>query len=168
MLGQWVGQLTEGTNKGFCALNFERRSPSSGMVMFVDSDPNLMPLPMWARLSFTITNESINGKLSNYLIFDSKNNLVRSEDLVVKDIRTPISGEVKAILKDGLLTGEFKTDIGTYGKFILKETDKKEFDTKEHRFKDIHSAYPVIEKFLKRCEELNIMENKHNFNLQSN
>ena len=50
----------------------------------------------------------------------------------------------------------------------LKETDKKEFDTKEHRFKDIHSAYPVIEKFLKRCEELNIMENKHNFNLQSN
>ena len=50
----------------------------------------------------------------------------------------------------------------------LKETDKKKFDAKEHRFKDIHSAYPVIENFIKKCEDLNIVERKDNFNLQSN
>lgn len=50
----------------------------------------------------------------------------------------------------------------------LKETDKTKFDAKEHRFDDIHSAFPVIEEFLKKCKELNIVGDNDNFNLQSN
>jgi hypothetical protein len=134
MIGQWIGQVTEGTNRGFCALNFERRSPSSGMIMFVDADPKLLLLPMWAKLSFTAANGAIDGQLSNFLIFDSKNNLVRSEELVIEDIRFPRSGEVKGTLKDGQLTGEFKTDAGTYGKFVFTETDKKDSEKPQYTF----------------------------------
>lgn len=131
MLGQWVGQITEGSNKGFCALNFESRSPSWGMVMFFDADPKL--LSMWAKLSFTTTNESLNGQLSDFLHFDGNNKLVRNEDSV-EDIHFPRSGKVKGTLKDGQLTGEFNTDIGTYGKFVFKETGKKAPEKPHHIF----------------------------------
>lgn len=50
----------------------------------------------------------------------------------------------------------------------LKETDKTKFDAKEHRFDDIHSSFPVVDEFVKKCKELNIVGDNDNFNLQSN
>ena len=50
----------------------------------------------------------------------------------------------------------------------LKETDKTKFDAKEQRFDDIHSAFPAVEEFVKRCKDLNILGDNDNFNLQSN
>lgn len=50
----------------------------------------------------------------------------------------------------------------------LKETDKTKFDAEEQRFDDIHSAFPVVEEFVKKCKDLNIVGDNDNFNLQSN
>ena len=126
MQGQWVGRVTEGTNKGFCILNFESRTPSWGRIMFCDADLNF--LSMWAIVSFTVLNETLIGKLSNFLIFNENNLLIESEklNLLSQDDKYPTSGDVKGILKNGELEVEFKTDIGSYGKAIFQHPGNDE------------------------------------------
>jgi hypothetical protein len=50
----------------------------------------------------------------------------------------------------------------------LKENDKSKWDVKENKFDDIQSTFPVVEDFIKRCEDFNIIESDLNFNIQSN
>ena len=50
----------------------------------------------------------------------------------------------------------------------LKSEDKSKWDVKEHKFDDIHSTFPVVEDFIKRCEDFNIIIPDLNFNIQSN
>ncbi len=50
----------------------------------------------------------------------------------------------------------------------LKEEDKLKWDVNEYKSDDIKSTYPSIKDFIKRCQDLNIIEDKHSFNLQSN
>lgn len=50
----------------------------------------------------------------------------------------------------------------------LKSQDKSKWDVKEHKFKDIHSTFPVVRDFIKRCDDFNIIESDLNFNIQSN
>jgi len=50
----------------------------------------------------------------------------------------------------------------------LKSEDKSKWDVKEHKFNDIHSTFTVVEDFIKRCEDFNIIIPDLNFNIQSN
>jgi len=50
----------------------------------------------------------------------------------------------------------------------LKSHDKSKWDVKEHKFDDIQSTFTIVEDFIKRCEDFNIIEHEDNFNLQSN
>ena len=50
----------------------------------------------------------------------------------------------------------------------LKDDDKSKWDVKENKFNDIQSTFPVVEDFIKRCEDFNIIESDLNFNIQSN
>jgi len=50
----------------------------------------------------------------------------------------------------------------------LKDGDKSKWDVKDHKFDDIQSTFPVIEDFIKRCEDFNIIIPDLNFNIQSN
>jgi hypothetical protein len=50
----------------------------------------------------------------------------------------------------------------------LKSQDKSKWDVKEHKFDDIQSTFSIVEDFIKRCEDFNIIEPEDNFNLQSN
>jgi hypothetical protein len=132
MLGQWIGRLTEGTNKGFCAVNFEFRSPSSGTMMFFDDNPAL--LSMWAKIDILFEKETFRAQLSNFLIFNNDNNLVKSDKFSIDGIIFPKSGEVIGIIQKNQLIGEFKTDARTEGKFVLEKTDIKEPDKPLHIF----------------------------------
>lgn len=50
----------------------------------------------------------------------------------------------------------------------LKSEDKSKWDVKEHKFDDIRSTFTVVEDFIKRCDDFNIIIPDLNFNIQSN
>jgi hypothetical protein len=120
MFGQWLGG-TIGTNKGFCVLNIEPGAPLEGRIMFFDMDQTKHS--MWASVSFKIENDKITGNLYNYLVF-YKNELIKSEELnkEIAPERYPVTGEINGSFIGGKLKGNFKTNVNTFGEFILTKT----------------------------------------------
>jgi len=120
--------MTDGTNKGFVAINIE--GPVEGMVdcfggriMFTDLDNT--NINFYCVIQFKVQNNKIAGHLFDFYIFDySTLQLLKREEFIrlYPDSLTPIKGEIIGTLADDRITGVWQTDINTKGTFFVKKS----------------------------------------------
>jgi hypothetical protein len=128
MVGQWFGSVA-GTNSGIVTFNFETDSTDvngmlGGRVMF--KDDSTTNVNFYCIIKFKIAGEKIVGILYDFFFYDYNNHLLMS----YKDFKAvypasniPREGTLEGTLKDNIISGIWKTDIGTQGKFSVIKTE---------------------------------------------
>lgn len=138
--GQWLG-LFHGTNEGIVVLNFEYNQSSLGKIMIDDFNKGYPP--MWADVNLTIAGDELRGELSNFLIFDGKSvNTLEEAKNKFPRIDFPNSGLLEAHLHDEILSGRWKTNIGSTGDFRIKKSEAgkpSDSDKVMHDWKEFES-----------------------------
>lgn len=124
MWGQWLGRINGETNAGHLTLNIDRDKPYSGRILVLDDEPK--NLSFAADLAMTQRNEQLSGTLSNFIPLDPEWGTKTGSGAAL-----PRSGELSGTVRDAQIQGNWDTDIGTKGEFLLQsyETDAPSLPT---------------------------------------
>jgi hypothetical protein len=130
--GQWLGKFS-GTNKGHVTLNLEIiNNIYSGIVVLVDDAHDVNPW-LLATVKIEIINGAIIGKLSGFCALDTQTYLPVEWQTIAhfySNITLPSDGSLNGELNGNQFKGQWKTNIGTYGDFLL---DLSEADCRSSR-----------------------------------
>lgn len=127
MVGQWIG-LTIGNNHGVAVLNIESQVEGAaslwgGRIVFTDFDNS--NVNFYCVTQFTITDNIIKGKLFDFYIFDYRTLQLVKQDAfssLYPGSNTPQAGEIDGVVNGDQITGIWKTNIGTNGKFTVQRS----------------------------------------------
>lgn len=113
MWGQWLGNI-DGTNQAIITLNIDRDSPFVGALTVAEND--LARASFHATITLTLNDNVVYGKLSQFTAFDY---YPKPTTQVSGNSTLPTTASLEGKLIKNEINGTWKTDIGTYGSFLL-------------------------------------------------
>jgi len=122
LVGQWLGS-TKGSNDGYLVLNIEERLPLSGRIAFTDNASSMPCVYAWVM--FKQQGNKIYGELSNFFAFNPQTRDLDSWEKIKTtypaEMSFPAEGKIQGELNNGVITGEWSTNIETKGSFSISK-----------------------------------------------
>jgi len=116
LTGQWIGEMYDGTNAGLITLNIDSDKPNSGVVLVHDEDTN--KASTISDIKFEIEGNKVKGILNNFSFHPHA--WYSQSDYPLWEQSIPNSATLIGEINDNrTFTGDWSTDIGTRGRFIL-------------------------------------------------
>ena len=116
LVGQWIGKMFDGTNYGLVTLNIDSDTPNVGVILAYDDDTERASTI--SDIQLEIEGKTVSARLSNFTFHAHAWHT--QADFVPLQNSIPSSATLTGEIDDNLtITGDWESDIGTKGRFIL-------------------------------------------------